>query len=164
MAEFNEQMDPGRRMDQDFTREDYRLRAKIISSEYAQKCIDLIEQYDFSQSCKIILQELVSVNFDPNVVLARNSNVKLRELRFKIALNIAITAMDDSDTANPGLLNVFQAMSDAFCDFVSRSIDGKERDAITKIESSGTQHYTGLQGGQPEQKRGLEIPSFRRGQ
>lgn len=157
MADFDDRIDPGRRIDQDFSREDMRLRAKIISSEYAQKCITLIEQYDLSQSCKIVLGELISVNFDPNVVLARNENIAIRILKFKIALNIAITAMDESDTANPGLLNVLQAMEDAFGDFVSRSVGGKERDAILKQESVGTTHYTGL-GGQPEQKRGLEIP------
>ena len=157
MAEFQQDQDPGRRMDQDFAKEDYRFRAKIISSEYAQKCVDLINQYDFSQSCKIVLAELVSVHFDSNAMLARNDNVSMRNIKLKIALNIAVTAMDETDTANPGLLNVVQALEDAFSDLVSRSIGGKERDAITKIETVGTQHYTGLSGPQ-EPKRGLEIP------
>ena len=157
MAEFSQEQEQGRRMDQDFSKEDFRFRAKIISSEYAQKCIDLVNQYDFSQSCKIVLWEIISVNFDPNAMLARNENVTVRVLKLKIQLNIAVTAMDESDTANPGLLNVIQAIEDAFGDFVSRSLRGKERDAITKIETIGTQHYTGLSSPQ-EPKRGFELP------
>jgi hypothetical protein len=159
VADFQEQVDPGRRMDHDFSKEDFRFRAKIISSEYAQKCVDLVNAYDFSQSCKIVLAEIISVNFDPNVVLARNENITMRVIKLKIALNIAVTAMDESDTANPGLLNVLQAIEDAFGDFVSRSLKGKERDQIGKSESVSTQNYSGLAGPQPmEQNRGFKLP------
>jgi hypothetical protein len=159
MAEFDQNVDPGRRMDQDFSKEEYRFRGKIISSEYAQKCIALVNQYDFSQSCKIVLGEIISVNFDPNAMLARNDNVTIRMLRLKIALNIAVTAMDDSDTQNPGLLNVIQAIEDAFGDLVSRSIKGKERDQIGKSETVATQHYSGLGGPQQaEPNRGFKLP------
>jgi hypothetical protein len=78
LADFSDQVDAGRRMDYDFSKEEYRLKAKIISSEYAQKCVDLVNSYDFSQSCKIVLAEIISVNFDPNAVLARNANVMIR--------------------------------------------------------------------------------------
>jgi hypothetical protein len=146
-------------MDYDFSKEEYRLKAKIISSEYAQKCVDLVNSYDFSQSCKIVLAEIISVNFDPNAVLARNANVMIRLIDLKISLNLAVTAMDVSDTANPGLLNVLQSIETAFGDFVSRSIGGKERDAITKSETVGTTHYTGLSPQQePQQNRGIKLP------
>ena len=158
MAEFQDQVDPGRRIDQDFSKEDYRFRAKIISSEYAKKCIDLINQFDFSQSCKITLGEIVNVNFDPNAMLARNENITIRKLQLKIALNLAVVAMDGSDTANPGLLNVQQAIEDAFGDLVSRSFMGKERDAIGRSETISQQHYTGLAGQTQEPKRGFELP------
>jgi hypothetical protein len=158
MADFSQEVDAGRRMDYDFSREEYRLKAKIISSEYAQKCVSLVNQYDFSQSCKIVLGEIISVNFDPNAMLARNANVTIRMIDLKISLNLAVTAMDVSDTSNPGLLNVIQAIEVAFGDLVSRSIGGKERDAITKSESVGTTHYTGLAGPQGEPKRGFELP------
>lgn len=150
-------VEPGRRMDKDFAGENIRFRAKIISSEYAGKCIDLINKYNFSHQCKITLIDLVAANFDPNAMLARNENVSMRMIRFQIACIIAVTAMSYSDTANPGLLNVLQSFGDAFGDFVSRSVGGKERDAITKIETQSSSHYSGLNN-QPEQ-RGIQLPN-----
>ena len=41
MAEFHNEIEAGRRLDKDFASEEIKLRAKIISSEYAGKCIDL---------------------------------------------------------------------------------------------------------------------------
>jgi len=161
MTEFQEQQDAGRRVDLDYSREEYKLKARIISSEYAQKCIDLINQFDFSQSCKITLAEIVNVSFDPNAVLSRQDNLTVRKLQLKIALNLAVCAFDASDIANPGLLNVQQAIEDAFGDFISRSFMGKERDAIGRSESISHQNYTGLAGPQ-EPKRGFEVP-WRRG-
>lgn len=158
MADMHQDMDPGRRIDRDFAGEDIRFRAKIISSEYAGKCIELINKFNFSHSCKITLIDLVAANFDPNAMLARNDVPAMRVLRFRIALIIAVTAMSYSDTANPGLLNVLQSFEDAFSDFVSRSIGGKERDAITKIESHTSSHYSGLNP-QPEQ-RGIQLPNI----
>ena len=90
-------------------------------------------------------------------MLAINSNVSMRKIQLQIALNIAVTAMDESDTANPGLLNVIQSICDAFGDFVSRSINGEERKAITKIETHSSQSYSGLNPPQPEQ-RGIQLP------
>ena len=162
MAEFNQEMDAGRRMDLDFNKEDYRFRAKIITSEYATKCIDLINQLDVSQACKITLAEIVSVSFDPNAMLAINENIVVRKLQLQIALNLAVCAYDASDTQNPGLLNVQQAICDAFGDLVSRSYLGKERAAIGRSESISHQNYTGLAGPQ-EPKRGFEVPWGRGG-
>jgi hypothetical protein len=158
MGELQHDMDGGRRIDRDFAGEDIRFRAKIISSEYAGKCIELINKYDLSHSCKITLIDLVAANFDPNAVLARTENVSMRIIKFQVALIIAVTAMDFSDTSNPGLLNITQSMTDAFGDFISRSIGGKERDAITKIETHSSSHYSGLNP-QPEQ-RGIQLPNI----
>jgi hypothetical protein len=158
MADFQENIDSGKRMDYDYSKEDYRFRARIISSEYAQRCIELVNQYDFSQSCKITLGEIISVNFDSNAVLARNLNLTIRMIDLKISLNLAVTAMDISDTANPGLLNVIQAIEVAFSDFSSRSLGGKERDQIGKTETVNQQNYTGLAGPQQEPSRGFKLP------
>jgi hypothetical protein len=159
MAEFHDQQDIGRGRDQDYSREEYRFKSGIIESKKAApNLIDLINQYDFSQSCKIVLSEIISVNFDSNAMLARNENTLMRQLKLKIALNLAVVQMDESDTANPGLLNVMQSIEDAFADIVSRSIGGKERDQIAKSESVQTSNYTGLS--QPEQPRGFNLPKF----
>jgi len=163
MADFQEQQDAGRRMDLDYSREEYKLKARIISSEYAQKCIDLINQYDLSQSCKILLSEIISVHFDPNAMLAINQNTNVRKLELKVALNLSVTGYDASDTANPGLLNVQNAIELAFGDFVSRSFMGKERGAIGRTETISHQNYSGLGGTTTQEpKRGFELP-WRRG-
>lgn len=159
MPGFEEDVDSGRRMDQDFVREDYRLRAKIISSEYKASIISLISQYDFTMACKIQLTDIVNVSFDPNVMLARNPEIETRKARLLIELNLAACAYAESDTQNPGLLNVEQRIYDAFCDFVSPSIGGKERERITKQESIQHQSYSGLPGsGETAQKRGFKLP------
>ena len=161
MADPSQEIDAGRRMDMDFSREEYRLKAQIISSGYAAKCINLINQYDFSTPCKIVLGDIVNVSFDPNAVLSRTESLVVRNLKLQIALNLAISAMDASDIANPGLLNVINEIEMAFGDFISRSFMGKERDAIGRSETISHQNYTGLAGPQ-EPKRGFELP-WRRG-
>lgn len=158
MPGFEEDVEPGRRIDQDFNREDFRLKAKIISSEYKASIIQLISQYDFTQSCKIQLTNIVNVSFDPNVMLARNPEIESRKNRLLIEMNLAIAAYAESDVQNPGLLNVEQTIYDAFCDFVSPSIGGKERERITKQESITHQSYSGLPGAETAQKRGFKLP------
>lgn len=160
MAGFDDEVESGRRIDQDFSKEDYRFRAKIISSEFKEKITSLVNQYDFSQSCKIQLSNIVNVAFDPNAMLARNESLEPRKIELEIAMNLAVVAMDESDVQNPGLLNVMNAISNAFGDFVSRSIGGKERDNITKQEMNSHQSYSGLpsQGPEQEQRRGFRLP------
>jgi hypothetical protein len=158
MVGFEDEVEPGRRMDQDFNREDFRLKAKIISSEYKASIIQLITQYDFTQACKIQLTDIVNVSFDPNVMLARNPEIESRKARLLIELNLAVAAYSESDIQNPGLLNVEQRIYDAFCDFVSPSIGGKERERITKQESVSHQSYAGLPGQETAQKRGFRLP------
>jgi hypothetical protein len=149
-----------RRIDQDFSKEDYRFKAKIISSEYKEQITSLINQYDFSQSCKIQLMNIVNVAFDPNAMLARNESVLPRKLSLQIAMNLAVVAMDESDVQNAGLINAMNAIEDAFGDFVSRSIGGKERDNITKQEISSNSHqsYSGLPQDQQQERRGFRLP------
>ena len=159
---FSGDVEPGRRMDKDFASEEYRFKGKIISSAVGQKLIDLINTYDFSKACKIVLAEIIEANYDPNAMLAINEDISARMLKLQIALNIAVTAMDESDTANPGLLNVIQTIEDAFSDIVSRSVGGKERERINKMETETRTHYTGLNP-QPEQ-RGIQIPGLGRRQ
>jgi hypothetical protein len=158
---FDEEQDAGRRIDQDFSKEDYRFKAKIISSEYKDKITSLINQYDFSQSCKIQLMNIINVAFDPNAMLARNESIIPRKIQLSIALNLAVVAMDESDTQNAGLINVVTAIEDAFSDFVSRSIGGKERDNITKQEITSHQSYSGLPTNNPgmeQERRGFRAP------
>jgi hypothetical protein len=152
----------GQRLDQDFSREEFRFKAKNISSEFAPKVINLINVSDLSTSCKIHLIDVVNVSFDPNAMLARNDSIIARKLTLEIALNLSVAAMDESDVQNPALLNISQAIVDAFGDFVSPSIGGKERDRVGKSEfvQTNTQHYTGLNQPQPE-RRGLN--PFNRG-
>ena len=161
MADPSQEIDAGRRMDMDFSREEYRLKAQIISSGYAAKCINLINQYDFSTPCKIVLGDIVNVSFDPNAVLSRQDNLTIRKLDLKVALNLAVSAMDASDIANPGLLNVQNEIEMAFGDFISRAYLGEERKRIGQSETISHQNYTGLAGPQ-EPKRGFEVP-WRRG-
>ena len=152
----------GQRLDQDFSREEFRFKAKNISSEFAPKVINLINASDLSTSCRIHLIDIVNVSFDPNAMLARNDSIIARKLTLEIALNLAVAAMDESDVQNPALLNINQAIVDAFGDFVSPSIGGKERDRVGKSEFVNTTHqnYTGLNQPQPE-RRGLN--PFNRG-
>lgn len=164
MVEFDEEVEVGRAMDQDFSKEDFRFRAKIISSKYKEEIIALINKYDFSQSCKIQLSNIVNVAFDPNAMLARNDSIEPRKIQLEIAMNLSIVAMDESDVQNPGLLNVMNAISDAFGDFVSRSVGGKEIDNIRKTEVHTHQSYSGIpQGERGEERRGFELP-WRRNQ
>jgi hypothetical protein len=159
---FSGDVEPGRRMDKDFGSEEYRFKGKIISSAVGPKLIDLINSYDFSKSCKVVLAEIIEANLDPNVMLAINDDVESRVLKLQIALNVAVSAMDESDTANPGLLNVMQTIEDAFGDVVSRSFGGGERKMINKMETVNTTHYTGLN--QQPERRGIQLPNLRRGQ
>jgi hypothetical protein len=160
MAGFDEDVeDVGRRIDQDFTHEEWRFKAKMISSEFRDKIGSLIGQYDFSMSCKIHHLDICNVAFDPNAMLARNLNVETRKKQLGLALNLAIVACDESDIQNPGFINVQQAIIDAFGDFVSPSQGGKERERITKQESVTHSSYSGLPGeGSANPKRGFKLP------
>lgn len=155
-------MESGRRIDRDFGREDIKLKAKIISSEYKEQLIPFIEKYDFSLSAKITLTNIVNVLFDPNAMLARNAVIEIRLLQAEVALNLGVAAMDASDRDNPGMLSIEKAIMDAFGDFVSPSIGGKERDRITKYETVSHQSYSGLPsndglGGQQGERRGFRL-------
>jgi hypothetical protein len=68
---------------------------------------------------------------------------------------MAIVAMDESDTQNPGLLTITNTIIDAFKDFVSPSLGGKLRDRITIEESRHRAEYEGLPSNQMEQPRGF---------
>jgi hypothetical protein len=154
MPGFDDEVESGRRIDQDFSREEWRFKAKMVSSEYKERITSLINQYDFTQSCKIQLSNIIHVAFDPNVMLARNPETESRKMRLEIELNIAKVAYAETDVQNPGLINVEQAIIDAFGDFVSPSIGGKERDRITKQESVTHSSYSGLPNSETAPKRG----------
>lgn len=160
MVGFDEEVeDIGRRIDQDFTHEEWRFKAKMISSEFRDKIGTLVGQYDFSMSCKIHLLDICNVAFDPNAMLARNISVETRQKKLELALNLAVVACDESDISNPGFINVQQAILDAFGDFVSPSLGGKERERITKQESVTHSSYSGLPGeGASNPKRGFKLP------
>jgi len=154
-------MDVGKRIDQDFSKEEFRFKAKNISSEFSQKLINLINISDLSTECRIHLINIVNASFDPNAMLARNDSTFARKLTLEIELNLLNTAIESSDD-NASLLNIKQALIDAFGDFVSPSIGGKERDRVGKTEFVQTSHqsYSGLNQPQPE-RRGLN--PFNRG-
>jgi len=158
MPGFEDEVDSGRRIDEDFSREEWRFKAKMISSEFLGKIISLVNQYDFTQSCKIHLMDICSVAFDPNAMLARNMEIDTRKNKLEVSLNLAKVAYAESDIQNPGLLNVEQAIIDAFADFVSPSIGGKERERITKQESVTHSSYAGLPNSEVAQKRGFKLP------
>jgi hypothetical protein len=158
MPGFDDEQDTGRRIDEDFSREEWRFKAKMISSEFLGKIAILINQYDFTQSCKIHLLDVCNVAFDPNAMLARNVEIESRKMKLELALNLATVAYSESDTSNPGLINVVQSIVDAFGDFVSPSIGGKERERITKQESVTHSSYSGLPNAPTEQKRGFKLP------
>lgn len=150
--------DTGRRIDQDFAHEEWRFKAKMISSEFREKIGALVGQYDFTMACKIHLLDICNVAFDPNAMLARNVEVETRKKKLEISMNLAKVAYAESDIQNPGLLNVEQAIIDAFGDFVSPSQGGKERERITKQETVTHSSYSGLPGEGPPQKRGFKLP------
>lgn len=160
MPGFDEEVDDvGRRIDQDFSHEEWRFKAKMISSEFREKIGTLVGQYDFTMSCKIHLLDICNVAFDPNAMLARNVEVETRKKKLEIAMNLAKVAYAESDIQNPGLINVEQAIIDAFSDFVSPSQGGKERERITKQESVTHSSYSGLPGdSQNQPKRGFKLP------
>lgn len=153
----DEPEDVGRRIDQDFTDEEWRFKAKMVSSELRDKLAALINQYDFTMACKIHLLDIINVAFDPNAMLARNAEIETRKNRLKLAMNLAIVAYAESDRQNPGLINVEQSIIDGFADFVSPSIGGKERDRITKQETVTHSSYSGLPGNE-QPKRGFKLP------
>jgi len=157
---FGETPDGGRRMDQDFSKEEWRFKAKAISSEFAPKIIDLINTADLSKSCKINLIDIVNVSFDPNAMLARNESINQRILLLKIQLNLVVASFDVSDTQNPTLMNIIEAIETGFVDFVSPSLMGKERDRVGKSSYESTTHYSGLpsQDGQQQEQRGFRAP------
>lgn len=158
---YGDVMDNGRRMDQDFSKEEWRFKAKAISSEFAPKIIDLINTADLSRSCKINLIDVVNVSFDPNAMLATNASTDTRILLLKIQLNLAVASFDSSDTQNPTLMNIIEAIETGFADFVSPSIGGRERERVGKSSYESTTHYTPIN--QPQQEsRGFTTP-WRRG-
>lgn len=155
---YADAMDSGRRMDQDFSKEEWRFKAKSISSEFAPKIISLIESADLSRSCKINLIDIVNVSFDPNVMLARNESIRERELKLKIQLNLAVASFDESDTQNPTLLGIIEAIETGFSDFVSPSLGGALRQQVGKSITESGVHYTGLNQPQQEGRRGFSVP------
>lgn len=154
-AAFDNQPVSEARMDQDFRNESVRLKAKTISSQYKDYLESLVKNYDFSEQCKITLKNIINASFDTNAMLARNDSVEMRVGGLEIELNMAIVAMDESDTQNPGLLTITNTIIDAFKDFVSPSLGGKLRDRITIEESRHKAEYEGLPSNQMEQPRGF---------
>jgi hypothetical protein len=159
---FDNQPESSVRMDQDFRNESVRLKAKIISSQYKEYLEPLIENYDFSQQCKITMKNIINVCFDPNAMLARNESIEMRVLLLEVELNLAVVAMDESDTQNPGLLTITGAITDAFKDFISPSLGGRVRDRITIEESEHHAAYSGLPP-TPGQEQGGQRGFFNRG-
>jgi hypothetical protein len=154
---FDNQPISGDRISGDFRNEGVRLKAMIISSQYKEYLEPLIENYDFSEQCKITLKNIINVCFDPNAMLARNESIEMRVMLLEVELNLAVVAMDESDTQNPGLLTITGAIVDAFKDFISPSLGGRVRDRITIEESEHHASYSGLPpnpGMEPE-RRGL---------
>jgi hypothetical protein len=160
---FDNQPDSGVRMDQDFRNESVRLKAKIISSQYKEYLEPLLETYDFSQQCKITLKNIINVCFDPNAMLARNESIEMRTMLLEIELNLARVAMDESDTQNPGLLTITEAIINAFKDFISPSLGGRVRDRITIEESEHHASYSGLPPNQGMDQSGERRGLFNRG-
>jgi hypothetical protein len=155
---FDNQPESGVRMDQDFRNESVRLKAKIISSQYKEYLEPLVENYDFSQQCKITMKNIINACFDPNAMLARNESIEMRVMMLEVELNLAVVAMDESDTQNPGLLTITNTIIDAFKDFISPSLGGRVRDRITIEESEHHAAYTGLPanpGMEPQGQRGF---------
>jgi len=154
---FDNQPDSGERFGSNFRNESVRLKAQTISSQYKEYLEPLIDSYDFSQQCKITLKNIINVCFDPNAMLARNESIDMRVMLLEIELNLAVVAMDESDTQNPGLLTITGAIIDAFKDFVSPSLGGGVRNKINVSESDDRISYSGLPAspGMPEERRGL---------
>jgi hypothetical protein len=160
---FDNQPDSSVRMDQDFRNESVRLKAKTISSQYKEYLEPLIENYDFSQQCKITMKNIINVCFDPNAMLARNESIEMRVLLLEVELNLAVVAMDESDTQNPGLLTINGAIIDAFKDFISPSLGGRVRDRISIDESEHHASYSGLPADPGMQQGGERRGLFNRG-
>lgn len=140
----------GEQLDETFRSDSARLEARAISSQYSKYLTELIDDYDFTEQCKITLKNIVAASFDTNAMLARNESIEERICMLELELNLGIIAMDESDVQNPGFLNINNTIVDAFKDFVSPSLDGwvRKRLGIDKIEHR--QMYEGLPSQQPE--------------
>jgi hypothetical protein len=156
-SSFDQQPESGERFGSNFRNESVRLKAQTISSQYKEYLEPLVDNYDFSQQCKITLKNIINVCFDPNAMLARNESIEMRVMMLEIELNLSVVAIDESETQNPGLLTLSGAIIDAFKDFVSPSLGGGVRNKINVTESDDRISYSGLPAnpGMPEERRGL---------
>ena len=149
------------RADRIYESEEIIQKAKMLESEYVDKVIYLIEQESLSRRAKIALASLVYMAFDKNVVLANNTDIELRILRFEEALNKTKLSYSRPDVMNPALVYMHENIRQNFRDFVSRSIGmGErrmqgERKVIQGVYNVPQSEQSG--GMQPQRKHGFNI-------
>jgi hypothetical protein len=99
--------------------------------------------------------------FDKNVVLANNTDIELRILRFEEALNKTKLSYSRPDVMNPAIVYMHENIRQNFRDFVSRSIGmGErrmqgERKVIQGVYNVPQSEQSG--GMQPQRKHGFNI-------
>jgi hypothetical protein len=142
-----------------FREESYVAKARLLTSDYRDILLDIIDKESFSLQTKLALSNIIYSGFDKNVVLAKNKDIDIRKLEFEIALNLARLSYKKTDTLNPALSNIENTIKNHFNDFVSRSSEGWERGLQNKSEISTEQkiNQNVTQNKSSEKKKGFNF-------
>jgi hypothetical protein len=117
-----------------YSAEHYQFLASLIEAKSAHRLFDEIATRNYSAQTVLAFHRVILAQFDKNVILAYNVDVRSREIDCEIALNLMVVECHESDTQMPSFLNDQMAIKIMFGDFASRSQNARERDQILRTE------------------------------
>ena len=119
-----------------YSAEHYQFLASLIEAKSAHRLFDEISTRNYCAQTILAFHRVILGQFDKNVILAYNVDVRSRIIDCKIVLNLMVVECHESDTQMPSFLNDKMAIEIMFGDFVSRSQDARERDQLLRTEYS----------------------------
>ena len=148
------------RADQRYETEEHVHKASMMDVDYKYTLVSLVSEGSFSQRCKMALYALINMAFDKNSVLAFNSDIDLRMLRFEEAMNKTKLSFTRPDVMNPDVVYIMENLRQNFRDYISRSKDGGERRMQGERKQVVTSEYRQSVQQDQQEKRGFNISAF----
>ena len=117
-------------------------KGQYIRVHFIKPLIKHIDGTTLFPDTKETLKIMANGLFDKTEVLARTTNLRLEEIDTEIMLAQARIGFHPSDIDNPDLANIYNLMRKLYRRFISRSINGWERELDNRMETSSTIHHS----------------------
>jgi hypothetical protein len=117
-------------------------KGQYIRVHFIKPLIKHIDETTLFPDTKETLKIIVHGFFDKTEVLARTTNLRLEEIEAQIIMAQARIGFHPSDVDNPDLNNICNLILKLYRRFISRSLNGWERELDNRIETSSTVHHS----------------------